>query len=147
MTNKKPTSIFVNGAIPAQKIADDIQKHSSKTNIGAHSIFLGQVRADEIEGEKVIAIEYTAYEEMVMEKMSIIRESFFEKYTLTCMHIYHSLGKVNVGEICLFVFTSSIHRRDAIDSCNEMVEAIKKELPIWGKEICADNSSVWKQNN
>lgn len=147
MSNKKPASIFVNGPIPAQKIADDIQKHSSKTSIGAHSIFLGQVRADEIYSEKVTAIEYSAYEEMVLEKMGDIRESFFAKYSLTCMHIYHSLGRVAVGEICLFVFTSSAHRRDAIDACNEMVETIKKELPIWGKEICTDESSVWKQNN
>ncbi|MFN3299537.1 MAG: molybdenum cofactor biosynthesis protein MoaE [Sediminibacterium sp.] len=147
MSNKKPASIFVNGPIPAQKIADDIQKHSSKTSIGAHSIFLGQVRADEIHNEKVTAIEYSAYEEMVLEKMGDIRESFFAKYSLTCMHIYHSLGRVAVGEICLFVFTSSAHRRDAIDACNEMVETIKKELPIWGKEICTDESSMWKQNN
>ena len=147
MSNKKPSSIFVNGPIAAQKIADDIQKHSSKVSIGAHSIFLGQVRADEFDNKKVTAIEYTAYEEMVMEKMAVIRESFFAKYALTCMHIYHSLGRVEVGEICLFVFTSSVHRRDAIDACNEMVETIKKELPIWGKEICEDNSSVWKQNN
>ena len=146
MSNKKPASIFVNGPIPAQKIADDIQKHSTKTHIGAHSIFLGQIRADEINNTTVIAVEYTAYEEMVMEKMAEIREAFFTKYTLTCMHIYHSLGKVAVGEICLFVFTSSIHRRDAIDACNEMVETIKKELPIWGKEICTDESAVWKQN-
>lgn len=146
MSNKKPASIFVNGPIPAQKIADDIQKHSAKTNIGAHSIFLGQVRADEINNEKVMVIEYTAYEDMVMEKMAEIRESFFAKYSLTCMHIYHSLGRVGVGEICLFVFTSSAHRRDAIDACNEMVETIKKELPIWGKEISTNNSTVWKQN-
>jgi molybdopterin synthase catalytic subunit len=147
MSNKKPASIFVNGPIPAQKIADDIQKHSTKTNIGAHSIFLGQIRADEINNGKVVAIEYTAYEDMVAEKMAEIREAFFTKYALTCMHIYHSLGKVAVGEICLFVFTSSIHRRDAIDACNEMVETIKKELPIWGKEICTDDSTAWKQNN
>ncbi|WP_439506127.1 molybdenum cofactor biosynthesis protein MoaE [Sediminibacterium sp.] len=147
MSNKKPASIFVSGPIPAQKIADDIQKHSAKTNIGAHSIFLGQIRADELNNAKVVAIEYTAYEEMVMEKMTEIRETFFAKYALTCMHIYHSLGRVAVGEICLFVFTSSAHRRDAIDACNEMVETIKKELPIWGKEICTDESTVWKQNN
>jgi molybdopterin synthase catalytic subunit len=147
MSNKKPASIFVNGPIPAKKIADDIQKHSTKTNIGAHSIFLGQIRADEINNEKVVAIEYTAYEDMVAEKMAEIREAFFTKYALTCMHIYHSLGKVAVGEISLFVFTSSIHRRDAIDACNEMVETIKKELPIWGKEICTDDSTAWKQNN
>lgn len=147
MSSKKHHNIFYQGPIPAQKIADDIQKHSSKINIGAHSIFLGQVREDEIEGEKVIAIEYSAYESMVEEKMAVIREQFFQKYALTCMHIHHSLGRVAVGEICLFVFTSSAHRRDAIDACNEMVETIKKELPIWGKEICANQSAVWKQNN
>lgn len=147
MSSKKHHSIFYQGPIPAQKIADDIQKHSAKTNIGAHSIFLGQVREDEINGEKVVAIEYTAYESMVEEKMAIIREHFFQKYALSCMHIYHSLGTVAVGEICLFVFTSSAHRRDAIDACNEMVETIKKELPIWGKEICNNQTTVWKQNN
>ena len=147
MSSKKQHRIFFQGPIPAQKIADDIQKHAAKTNIGAHSIFLGQVRADELNGEKVIAIEYTAYELMVEEKMAVIREQFFEKYALTCMHIYHSLGRVAVGEICLFVFTSSAHRRDAIDACSEMVETIKKELPIWGKEICTNQSTVWKQNN
>ncbi|MEO0066275.1 MAG: hypothetical protein RI983_1601 [Bacteroidota bacterium] len=147
MSSKKQHSIFFQGPIPAQKIADDIQKHAAKTNIGAHSIFLGQVRADELNGEKVVAIEYTAYELMVEEKIAVIREQFFEKYALTCLHIYHSLGRVAVGEICLFVFTSSAHRRDAIDACNEMVETIKKELPIWGKEICSNQSTVWKKNN
>lgn len=147
MSSKKQHSIFFQGPIPAQKIADDIQKHAAKTNIGAHSIFLGQVRADELNGEKVVAIEYNAYELMVEEKIAVIREQFFEKYALTCLHIYHSLGRVAVGEICLFVFTSSAHRRDAIDACNEMVETIKKELPIWGKEICSNQSTVWKKNN
>ena len=147
MSRKKQHSIFFQAPIPAQKIADDIQKHAAKTNIGAHSIFLGQVRADELNGEKVVAIEYTAYELMVEEKIAVIREQFFEKYALTCLHIYHSLGSVAVGEICLFVFTSSAHRRDAIDACNEMVETIKKELPIWGKEICSNQSTVWKKNN
>jgi molybdopterin synthase catalytic subunit len=62
------------------------------------------------------------------------------------MHIYHSLGNVLVGEICLFVFTSSMHRKMAIDACNELVDAIKFELPIWGKEIYQDQSTVWKEN-
>jgi molybdopterin synthase catalytic subunit len=63
------------------------------------------------------------------------------------MHIYHSLGKIAVGEICLFVFTSSKHRRAAIDACNELVERIKSELPIWGKEILDTDETQWKQNS
>jgi molybdopterin synthase catalytic subunit len=146
MTEKKPKNIFVQGAIQATFISDSIQKHRTKTNIGGHSIFLGQVRADEIEGKKVSAIEYTAYEQLALEKMHEIRESIFEKYPLTCMHVYHSLGTVAVGEICLFVFTSSAHRKAAIDACEETVERIKADLPVWGKEIMEDETHHWKVN-
>ena len=52
MKERKLKNIFVEGAIAASFIADSIQKHSSKTNIGGHSIFLGQVRADEINEKK-----------------------------------------------------------------------------------------------
>jgi molybdopterin synthase catalytic subunit len=146
MTDKKLKDIFVDGPISPSFIADSIAKHSTQTSIGAHSIFLGQVRADVIDNNTVNAIEYTAYKEMALEQMHIIREAIFDQYELTCMHIYHSLGTVNVGEICLFVFTSSKHRKSAIDACEAIVERIKKELPIWGKELFIDASYQWKQN-
>ena len=138
--------IFVQDAITAAFIAESIQKHSSKKDIGAHSIFLGQVRADVISGKTVAAIEYTTYTEMALEKMHEIRESLFEKYELTCMHVYHSLGQVKAGEICIFVFTSSKHRKMAIDACEECVERIKADLPVWGKELFEDESFTWKVN-
>jgi molybdopterin synthase catalytic subunit len=147
MKERKPKNIFVQGPVAATFIADSIQKHSSQTGIGGHSIFLGQVRADKIDDKEVASIEYTAYEEMALEKMHSIREDIFSKYDLTCMHVYHSLGIVKAGEISLFVFTSSKHRKAAIDACEETVERIKAELPVWGKELFADNSYVWKEDN
>ena len=146
MTKRTPKNIFVQGAISAAFIAESIQKHNTKTEIGGHSIFLGQVRADEVDNKKVRAIEYTAYEDLVLESMHSIREQIFEKYALTCMHVYHSLGTVSAGEICLFVFTSSAHRKAAIDACSETVERIKTELPVWGKELMEDESYQWKEN-
>lgn len=143
---QKPKNIFVEGPISAEKIATSIQNHSTKTTIGAHSIFLGQVRADEKEGSLVRAINYTAYEEMAMEKAFEIREAIFEKYPITCMHIYHSLGEVKTGELCLFVFTSSKHRKIAINACEELVERIKKELPVWGMELLEGQQERWKEN-
>ena len=139
-------NIFVEGAIEPDLISDSIAKHASKTNIGGHSIFLGQVRADEIKSKVVEAIEYTSHVDMALEKMHEIRESIFAKYPLTCMHIYHSLGVVKKGQICLFVFTSSAHRKPAIEACNECVEKIKAELPIWGKEILEGDGYQWKEN-
>lgn len=147
MSERKPKNIFVQGVILPAMIAESIAKHSTMTSIGGHSIFLGQVRADVIEGKAVSAIEYTAHEEMALEKMHEIREGIFQKYSLTCMHVYHSLGKVEAGQICLFVFASSPHRKDCIEACAEIVEQIKKELPIWGKEIFDDASHQWKVNH
>jgi molybdopterin synthase catalytic subunit len=146
MSERKIKNIFSQGPIPATFIAESIQKHSSQTAIGGHSIFLGQVRADETEQGKVKAIDYTAFEEMALEKMHQIREEIFAKYQITCMHVHHSLGQVQAGEICLFVFSSSAHRKAAIDSCNDIVERIKAELPIWGKEIMENDSHQWKVN-
>ena len=144
--DKKPKNIFVLGPVSPLFIAESIQKHSTKTDIGAHAIFLGQVRSDVIAEKEVAAIEYTAYEAMALEKMHDIREAVFATYELTCMHVHHSLGRVAAGEICLFVFTSSKHRKAAMDACAETVERIKAELPIWGKELFDDEHYQWKEN-
>jgi molybdopterin synthase catalytic subunit len=143
---KKLKNVFVKGAITPEFIANSIQKHQSKTTIGAHDIFLGQVRADSIDGKKVGAIEYTAYEEMANTKFHEIREATFSKFDLTCMHIYHSLGKVAIGEICLFVFVSSPHRKEVFEALHHVVEEIKKEVPVFGKELFEDDSYQWKVN-
>ena len=143
---KKPKNVFVQGAISPEFIAESIAKHQAKTQIGAHDIFLGQVRADGIEGKTVSSIEYTAYESMAGQKFHEIRESTFSKYDIACMHIYHSLGKVNVGEICLFVFVSSPHRRVAFEALEYVVEEIKAHVPVFGKELFEDDSYQWKVN-
>jgi molybdopterin synthase catalytic subunit len=139
--------IFREGAISPAFIADSIAKHAAKKNIGAHSIFLGQVRADEVDGKVVRAIDYTTYRDLALEKMHVIREEIFASHELTCMHVYHSLGRVEAGEICLFVFASSKHRKVAIDACEAVVERLKAELPVWGKELFEDDTHQWKVNN
>ena len=144
--DKRKKDIFVKGPISAQRIAESISKHSTKTEIGAHSIFLGQIRADQVEGKVVREIDYTAYAELALGKMHDIRELLFKKHKLSCMHVYHSLGRVKAGEICLFVFTSAAHRQAAIAACEELVEYIKTDMPIWGKEILEDDSHQWKIN-
>lgn len=142
----KPKNVFVQGPITPEKIASSIAHHQVKTNIGGHDIFLGQVRADVIDGKTVSAIDYTAYEEMANQAFHEIREAAFEKFDLTCMHIYHSLGRVNAGEICLFVFTSSAHRKDCFEATRYLVEEIKTKVPVFGKEVFEDGTHTWKEN-
>jgi len=134
------------GAISAEFIGNSIAKHQTKTSIGAHNIFLGQARADVIDGKTVKAIEYTAYNEMAESVLHEIREATFARFQLTCMHIYHSLGTVLAGEICLFVFVSAPRRKTVYEALEYIVEEIKEKAPIFGKEIFEDDSFVWKEN-
>ena len=146
MKNKTPKPVFKEGAISSDFIGTSIGKHQSKTTIGAHNIFLGQVRADVVGDKQIAAIEYTAHEEIASAKFHEIREAAFEKYKLTCMHIYHSLGRVEAGEICLFVFVSSPRRKDVFNAIEFIVEEIKAQVPVFGKEIFQDESHQWKVN-
>lgn len=146
MTEKTRKNVFINGAISPEFISNSIAKHQSKTTIGAHQIFLGQVRADEIEGKQVVAIDYSAYETMADRVFYEIRESAFEQYELTCLHMYHSLGIVKTGEICLFVFVSAPRRKEVFKAIEFLVEAIKEKAPVFGKELFADETYAWKKN-
>jgi molybdopterin synthase catalytic subunit len=146
MKTKTIKNVFREGGISPEFIANSIAKHQVKTQIGAHDIFLGQVRADEIDGKSVQAIEYTAYEEMANKKFHEIREMAFKKFELSCMHIYHSLGIVKTGEICLFVFVSSPHRKEVFEALHYIVEEIKSQVPVFGRELFEDDSYQWKVN-
>jgi molybdopterin synthase catalytic subunit len=143
----KPQKVFVQGPISPDFVSKSIANHQSKTNIGAHAIFLGQIRADQKETGVVSGIEYSAYEEMAEQAFHEIREAAFSKFELSCMHIYHSLGIVPTGEISLFVFVSSPHRRAAFEASEYIVEEIKANVPIFGKELVGGSGEyVWKEN-
>jgi len=141
-------NILVPGPITQDLIIACIDEISKRTDTGGHSCFIGQVRADNISGKRVMAIEYSAYKKMVKSEadqiIKMIRSEFKDVKSIL---ILHSLGVVRAGEISLFVLVSAGHRQHAIQACSKTVEMIKEKLPVWKKEIFEDNSHEWKQNN
>ncbi len=139
---------LLEGPIKQDVISFFMEKMSERTNTGGHSIFLGQVRADEIGGKKVIAIEYSAYEGMVKTEGDKIKETILSDFSdVRSIEIVHSTGIVKAGEISLFVLVSAGHRQQANQACTRAVDLIKESLPVWKKEIFDDKSHSWKQNH
>ncbi|MBL7938487.1 MAG: molybdenum cofactor biosynthesis protein MoaE [Flavobacteriales bacterium] len=153
-TQHRQRDIFVEGAIPSSFIAESIAKHATRTDIGAHEIFLGQVRADAMDAtgegttvQTVSAIEYTAYRDMANEQMITIREEAFTRWPeMTCLHVHHSQGVIKAGELCFMVFASAPHRRQAREAVAYVTDEVKKRLPIFGREILSDTTHIWKRN-
>lgn len=137
---------FHQGAISSNLIGEIIASKQKNTSIGGHDIFLGQIRMDKVEENIVEAIEYTTYKEMAVEALTQLSLDIKENFQLIDIVILHSLGTIKKGEICLFVMASAGHRKEAIEGCKECVERIKREIPIWGKEIFANEDFQWKVN-
>jgi Molybdopterin converting factor, large subunit len=139
--------ILVNGPIPREMISSCLAALSEKTDSGGHSVFIGQVRADNKDGTKVKAIEYSAYENMVEAEAGKIKGAILSEFNdVKSIDILHSTGIVKAGEASLFVLVSAGHRHHAINACAKAVEMIKESLPVWKKEIFEDNRTGWKEN-
>jgi molybdopterin synthase catalytic subunit len=142
------TSYLTLGPITQKMIGTLLDKTGSGTDAGGHSLFLGQVRADKIDGKSVVAIEYSAYEEMVKNEADKLKQQILSEFPdAKSIDIIHSTGIVRAGEISLAVIVSAGHRRQAIDACSKAVELIKERFPVWKKEIFEDNSYGWKENS
>lgn len=57
--------------------------------------------------------------------------------------VAHRVGHLVVGDLALVACVSSPHRALAFDVCAELVEAVKRELPIWKQQFEADGRHVW----
>lgn len=134
---------IIHGPVDPAKLGDLLEKHQTKTAIGAHVYFLGQVRADQKAEGKVEGIEYSAYEAMAEQVMHEIKEEAFVKFDITCAHIFHSTGLIKKGECSLLVMVSSAHRNEAYAPLQYIVEEIKKRVPVWKKEILDNGQHIW----
>lgn len=147
MDIKMEFNYLIEGPVSSGIIASYMEMISSSKNAGGHSFFLGQVRADVMEGKTVTAIEYSAYENMVVAEADKIIESVMAEFDdVKTVRIIHSSGIVKAGEISLAVMVSAGHRKHAIDACAKTVELIKERLPVWKKEIFDDSSHIWREN-
>jgi molybdopterin synthase catalytic subunit len=108
---------------------------------GAVTAFIGSVRVQNL-GKKVVALEYEAYEPMALSKMQSIANQAQARWKIDKIAIYHRVGKLQIGDTAVVVAVSTVHRREAFEACQYLIDTLKEVVPIWKKEIYADGE-VW----
>lgn len=136
---------FVEGPLSRQLAAKVEASWSGKGAIGAQTWFYGQIRADALKEGTVDAIEYSA--ELVLAEASLtdIRERAIAQCGCVDVWIRHSLGVVPTGGISFIVGVASAHRAAAFDALRMVVDAVKAETPVYGKELIGTGYR-WKVN-
>ncbi|XP_054614109.1 molybdopterin synthase catalytic subunit 2 isoform X2 [Dunckerocampus dactyliophorus] len=119
----------------------------SSASCGAISLFIGTTRADELDGRKVIGLEYEAYEAMVQSELSRLCDDIRARWPgVTHICVHHRLGWVKVGEASVVMAISSPHRHDGQQAIQHLIEQLKACVPVWKKEVYDSHEAAWKEN-
>jgi molybdopterin converting factor subunit 1 len=106
---------------------------------GAVVSFTGTVRETN-HGKRVVRLEYEAYPEMALRIFDDIAAYARSKWAAR-LAIHHRTGPLEPGEISVVIAAAAPHRGDAFEACRHAIEALKKDAPIWKRELYPDGSS------
>lgn len=127
---------LVGGPITPLLISELMTLGNDDNGAGAVSIFIGKVRDDEVNGNRIKALEYSAYSEMAEKEadgiVKTVKAAFSDVRKIV---LVHSTGMVKSGEASLFIMVTSGHRDHSTRACRHTLEMVKERLPVWKKEI------------
>lgn len=113
-------------------------------SIGATVIFLGTVRGGH--GAKTVTgITYDAYREMATKTLEAIVAELERTSPKARARIVHRLGPVATGEASIAIAVATAHRQEAYAISREILERVKREVPIWKLEHYSDGTSAWRE--
>ncbi|XP_061174382.1 molybdopterin synthase catalytic subunit-like [Saccostrea echinata] len=124
---------------------NNISQMVTDPSCGAISIFVGITR-DNFDGKKVLRLEYEAYKPMAEKKMKEICDAVRKKWQIHKTAMIHRINVVPISEASIVIAVSSPHRKDSLQAVEYAIDTLKATVPIWKKEIYADESSSWKEN-
>ena len=124
--------------IKVQKQDFNIEKEinfikSKYKNVGAVSSFIGYVR-NVNNNKKVTSIDLEVYKVMAIKSLKKICNEAKKKWGIKESLIIHRYGKLNINEKIVLVATFSMHRKDSVQSCEYIMDYLKKNAPFWKKE-------------
>lgn len=103
--------------------------------------FVGTVR-NQTKGEKVLQLEFEAYEKMAVSEMNKIADAALEKFDIQHIVIHHRTGTLKVKEIPVIIVVAAAHRKAAFEACEFAIDTLKETVPIWKKEFF-ENGTQW----
>lgn len=125
------------GPIDAASLADGVPPEC-----GAVVAFEGRVR-NVNQGRRVVRLQYDAYPEMAERVFEDILRRTRETHPVTAIRVLHRTGTLAVGDTAVAVVVAAGHRAEAFEAARFVLEAVKKDLPVWKREEYEDGSSRW----
>ena len=108
---------------------------------GAVVTFLGTVR-NHHEGRMVERLEYSAYGPMAELECDRIRLEAEHQWG-AAVALEHRIGALGIGDVSVAIAAAAAHRDAAFAACRQVIEQLKRRVPIWKREHYADGTVAW----
>ena len=109
---------------------------------GAITTFLGTSRcssADASHVERPVeTLWYEAYGPMAAKRLRAISEEARERHGACKVACWHRTGEVAIGQASVAIAVSAPHRSEAFQCCRDIIDEIKRSVPIWKRERFQD---------
>jgi len=122
----------------------DVAAHAALVgdpSAGAVVTFVGQVR-DHDHGREVTCIEYVAHPG-AEEVLRRVAEDVAGRHPVEAIAVSHRAGVLQIGGVALAVAVSAAHRHEAFAAASDLVEEVKRLLPVWKRQEFPDGSDEW----
>ena len=117
---------------------------SQNKNIGGIGSFIGIVRSGEDQKLKSMTLEH--YPKMTEKMLEKINKEAQNRWNLIDSIIIHRYGKLLPGDQIVLVATFSQHRKDALESCEFLIDWLKTKAPFWKLEE-RESGKKWVEEN
>jgi molybdopterin synthase catalytic subunit len=108
---------------------------------GAVVSFAGVVR-DHDGGRTVTELEYVGHPS-ASDVLTEVAEEFAARPEVHAVAVSHRIGLLGIGDVALACAVSASHRGQAFTACAELVDEVKKRLPIWKRQVFGDGAEEW----
>ena len=109
---------------------------------GAVTSFIGRVRDHDPEADgAVLSLEYSAHPDAEAGLRAHAERA--ADGTGAIVAVSHRIGALAVGDAAVVIVVAAAHRGVAFEVCREVIEAIKRELPVWKRQHEADGTAKW----
>jgi len=120
--------------------------HVRDNAAGGTVVFFGTVRNKGKKG-RVSALEYQVYRAMAERRMREIERVVRERWRVRKVEMAHREGILSVGEVSVVVAVSAEHRAEAFEASRFAIEAIKRSLPLWKREVGSKGRGRWVEGS
>ncbi|WP_344423819.1 molybdenum cofactor biosynthesis protein MoaE [Pseudonocardia ailaonensis] len=123
----------------------DVDEHARLVDhaaAGAVVTFAGVVR-DHDGGRSVRGLEYSAHPTAASVVAEVAAAVAGRAQGVRAIAVSHRVGTLAIGEVALACAVSADHRQEAFATCAELVEEVKRLLPVWKHQAFADGTDEW----